>query len=74
MPMVDVNLAGRRYSVQCDEGQESRVKRLAAYLDHKAGDLQRRQPELSESRVLLLGSLLVADELFDAIVAEDLRF
>jgi cell division protein ZapA len=64
--MVDISIAGRRYAVQCDDGQESRLKRLASYIDHKAADLQRRQPELTEPRTLLLAGLLVTDELFDA--------
>lgn len=66
MPMVDIMVAGRRHSVQCDEGQEARLKRLAAYLDSKASDLAKRQPQLSEARVTLLSALLLADELFDA--------
>lgn len=66
MPMVEITVAGRRYQVQCDEGQEGRLKRLAAYLDGKAADVLRSSPTLGEGRTLLLTALLVADELLDA--------
>lgn len=66
MPMVEITVAKRRYQVQCDEGQEARLKRLAAYLDGKASELARQSPQLGEARLLLLAALLVADELFDA--------
>lgn len=66
MPTLEITVANRRYLVQCDEGQEGRLKRLAAYLDDKASELVRTTPHLGESRLLLLVALLVTDELFDA--------
>ncbi len=66
MPTVEITVAGRRYPVQCDEGQEGRLKRLAAYLDGKATDIARASRQLGEARVLLLAALVVTDELFDA--------
>ncbi|MCS6876682.1 MAG: cell division protein ZapA [Geminicoccaceae bacterium] len=66
MPTLEITVANRRYLVQCDEGQEGRLKRLAAYVDGKASELARATPQLGEGRLLLLVALLVADELFDA--------
>jgi cell division protein ZapA len=66
MPLVEISIAGRRHAVQCDDGQEARLRRLSAYLDSKATELARATPSLSEARVLLLAGLLVTDELFDA--------
>jgi cell division protein ZapA len=66
MPTLEVSIAGRRHQVQCDEGQEPRLRKLAGYVDDKAGDIARRSPQLTEPRILLLTSLLLADELFDA--------
>ncbi len=66
MPTLEVGIAGRRHQVQCDEGEEPRLKKLASYVDDKAGDIARRSPQLTEPRILLLTSLLLADELFDA--------
>ncbi len=66
MPTLEVGIAGRRHQVHCDDGEEPRLKKLAAYVDDKASDIARRSPQLTEPRVLLLTSLLLADELFDA--------
>jgi cell division protein ZapA len=52
--------------VQCGEGEEARLKRLATYLDRKAGELARGNASLGEARLLLLTGLTVADELFEA--------
>jgi len=66
VPTVEIHVAGRRYPVQCDDGQEGRLKRLAAYLDGKALEIARASPQLGEGRVLLLAALMITDELFDA--------
>lgn len=66
MPMLDIAVAGRTHSVQCDDGQEPRLRRLAGYVDSKATEVARKNPHLGDGRVLLLTSLIVADELFDA--------
>jgi len=66
VPTVEITVAGRRYPVQCDEGQEGRLKRIAAFLDGKATEIARGSPQLGEARTLLLAALVVVDELFDA--------
>jgi cell division protein ZapA len=66
MPMVEVTVNGRRHAVQCGVGEESRVKRLAAYIDRKIGDLANDRSQLGDARLLLMASLMVADELSDA--------
>lgn len=66
MPTVEIMVNGRRHSVQCGEGEEGRVKRLASYVDRKISDLSRGQSQQGDSRLLLMASLLVADELSDA--------
>ena len=66
MPLVDITIAGRRHQVQCGEGEQTRLRRLATYVDGKALDLAQSNPQLSEARLLLLTSLTVADELLDA--------
>lgn len=66
MPTMDITIAGRRHSVQCDDGEEGRLKRLASYVDGRASEVLRRNPQLTEARTMLLASLMVADELMDA--------
>jgi cell division protein ZapA len=66
MPMVEITVNGRRQAVQCGEGEEARVKRLAQYIDRKVTDLATGPIQLGDSRLLVLASLMVADELSDA--------
>lgn len=66
MGMLDIQVNGRRHQVQCGDGEEPRLRRLAAYIDSCAGKLQQQHGQLADSKVLLLTSLLVADELSDA--------
>jgi cell division protein ZapA len=67
MPTVDVTLNGRRHAVQCGEGEEARVKRLASYVDRRIADLARGHLQVGDSRLLIMASIMVADELSDAI-------
>ena len=66
MPTVEVFVNGRSHIVQCGEGEETRVKRLAAYIDRRITDLAKGQTQVGDARLLLMASLLVADELSDA--------
>ncbi len=66
MSMVEITVAGRRHQVQCDDGQEPRLRRLAAYIDSCVGKLMQQHGQLPEAKALLLTSLLIADELSDA--------
>jgi len=66
MPTVEVVVNGRSHVVQCGEGEETRVKRLAAYIDRRIADLAKGQTQVGDARLLLMASLLVADELSDA--------
>ena len=66
MGQVAVTIRGRSYPVACDDGQEEQVIRLASYLDKRAAELDRTVGVVSESRLLLMIGLLVADELAEA--------
>ena len=66
MPTVEIMVNGRRHAVQCGEGEESRVKRLASYVDRKVADLAKGQMQIGDSRLLIMASLMVVDELSDA--------
>jgi cell division protein ZapA len=67
MPMVDVTVNGRHHTVQCGEGEEIRVRRLAAYIDKRVADLAKGHAQAGDTRLLLMASLLIADELSDAL-------
>ena len=66
MPMVEITVNGRRHSVQCGEGEEARVRGLASYVDRKVAELAVDGAKIGDARLMLLASLMVADELSDA--------
>ena len=66
MPMVEITVNSRRHSVQCGEGEEARVKGLAAYVDRKIAELAPGNHQAGDARLMLMASLVVADELSDA--------
>ena len=66
MPTVEILVNGRRHEMQCGEGEEARVRQLASYVDRRIADLARGQSQIGDARLLLMASLVVADELSDA--------
>lgn len=66
MGLLDIQINGRRHQVQCGDGEEPRLRRLASYIDGCASKLVQQHGQLPDAKVLLLTSLLVADELSDA--------
>ena len=66
MGEVAVTIGGRRHPVSCDDGQEEHVSKLAAYVDKRAQELEETVGRVGEVRLLLMASLVVADELADA--------
>ena len=66
MATIDVEIASRRYSVACRDGEEDHLRAAAAVVDRKARDAASALGSLSEARQLLFASLLLADELKDA--------
>jgi cell division protein ZapA len=63
MASVDVEIAARRYSIACRDGEEEHLRSVAALVDKKAQDAAAALGSLSEARQLLFASLLLADEL-----------
>ncbi|HEX2763083.1 MAG TPA: cell division protein ZapA [Allosphingosinicella sp.] len=62
MASVEVEIAARKYSVACRDGEEAHLRSVAAIVDTKAQDAAAALGSLSESRQLLFASLLLADE------------
>ncbi|MBV8685733.1 MAG: cell division protein ZapA [Alphaproteobacteria bacterium] len=65
MANVDVEIAARRYTVTCRDGEEEHLRSVAAIVDGKAQDAAAALGSLSEVRQLLFASLLLADEIKD---------
>ena len=66
MGQVSVPVNGRSYALSCDDGQETRIRRLAQYVDAKVAEFVGSVGQVGEARLLLLAALVIADELSDA--------
>jgi len=66
MAEINVEIAGRRYPVACEDGQEAHLARLAARLDKYAKSFDPQRSGIAESQLLLMTALMVADELSEA--------
>lgn len=66
MARVEIVLNGRQYPIACEDGQEDRVREVAAFLETRLTDLRQQAPNATDSQLLVMVSLMVADELFDA--------
>jgi cell division protein ZapA len=66
MGQVAVPVNGRSYAITCDDGQETRIRRLAQYVDAKVAEFVGSVGQVGEARLLLLAALVIADELSDA--------
>lgn len=65
MAQVVVEIGGRNYPLSCRDGDEAHLTELAAGIATKADGLTRSLGVMSESRLLLMAALMVADELHD---------
>ncbi len=63
MAEVTVRVNGRIYHVGCQDGQEDHVRGLAEIFSNHVGDVARDVGQLGETRLFLLGALMLADEL-----------
>jgi cell division protein ZapA len=66
MALITLNVNGRGYEMACDDGQEAHLQKLAEYIDEKVQNLAQSAGQAGEKRVLVMASLLIADELFEA--------
>ncbi len=66
MAQVSITLRGRSYQIACEDGQEAHLARLGRYLDQQAEQLLESTGPVSDTMMMMMVSLLVADELSDA--------
>lgn len=65
MAEVDVVINGRSYLMGCDDGQEEHLRQLAGYVGQRVDELAATVGQVGDARLLLMASLLIADELSD---------
>jgi cell division protein ZapA len=62
MPLVNVMVNSRAYTIACDEGEEEHLKELATHVDAKAREVLGSVGQVGDARMLLMAALLIADE------------
>jgi cell division protein ZapA len=63
MAQVSVEVNGRPYTVGCEDGQEARLAELASRVDAHVRQVAREVGPLGETRLMLMGALVMADEM-----------
>lgn len=63
MAQVTLNVNGRPYVVGCEDGQEPHLAELARLFDRHVRQVGQEMGQLGETRLFLMGALLLADEL-----------
>ncbi len=66
MAEVVITFNHRTYRFACGEGEEERLRAIAAYLKTKLDALSAEHGQVGDERLVLMAALLIADELFDA--------
>ena len=66
MAQINVEVNGRPYAVGCEDGQEAHLMELAKVFDHQVRQVSQDMGQLGDTRLFLMGALLLADELTDA--------
>ena len=65
MGQVTVSLNGRSYLLRCGDGEEGRLSELADYVGQRIDDLAMEFGQYGDERLLLMVTLMLADEAFD---------
>jgi cell division protein ZapA len=66
MPLVNVMVNNRAYTIACDDGEEEHLKALGVDVDAKVRELLGAVGQVGEQRLILMAALLLADEVHAA--------
>ncbi len=66
MNHINVTINGRQYRMACEEGEETRLMRLAETLESKVESLRGKFGEIGDQRLTVMAALTACDELLDA--------
>lgn len=67
MPLVNVMVNSRAYTIACDEGEEEHLRDLAKHVDGKVRELLETVGQVGDLKLLLMAALLITDDYFDAV-------
>ena len=65
MAQVTIRINGYAYQVGCEDGQEHHLDAMAREVEQRVDDIRASAGPASESRMLVLAALTLADELHD---------
>ena len=65
MAQVTIEVNGRAYTVGCEDGQENHLVELSRHFDRQVRQVSQEVGQLGETRLFLMGALLLVDELAD---------
>jgi len=65
MSHINVTINGRQYRMACEEGQETRLLKLAENLEARVESLRGKFGEIGDARLTVMAALTVCDELLD---------
>ena len=66
MSHINVTINGRQYRMACEEGQETRLLKLAESMESRVAALRGKFGEIGDARLTVMAALTVCDELLDA--------
>ena len=66
MPEVNVEIAGRKYRMACEEGQEEHLMGLAARFNRSVDGLRNMVGEVGDTRLTVMAGIAVLDELVES--------
>lgn len=62
MPQVEITIGGRNFEVACQDGEDHFLLSAAAMLDIEASHLASQVGRITETRMLLMAGLMLADK------------
>ena len=71
MAQVTVKINGYSYTVGCEDGQEGHLTAMAGQVEQRIDSIKALGSSSGEQRLLVLASLLMADELHDTRAEAD---
>ena len=63
MSDVTIQINGRSYQIACEDDQEDHLRRLAEFVESRLQDVVSTVGQVGQDRLLVMTSLLIADEL-----------
>ena len=63
MSKLTISINGRAFTIDCTEDQRAYLRDLADYIDNHVRDLANKVGQIGDVRLLLMASLIVADEM-----------